>query len=262
MKIKSCLRGIGLWVAALTLILSPCMVRAACEIVDTIDGGYIVSCTGTDTDGFCIGDGNDIITVESNAEITNPVQQFVEAIASANAIAIDAGSGDNHVTNENNGSIVATADADASPKVQTASRATANATGISAGDGVDDIQNASTIASTATSNSESGDISLTLEGNTQFQGTTTSTATATGIDAGGGNNQVINTGAIATIATSEAEASSINVNMGDSGGADVRTIANAIAAGISGGDGGDEIITREGTITVNASADVNNATPW
>ena len=257
MKIKSCLRGIGLWVAALTLIVSPCLVHAACEIVGTIDGGYIVACTGTDTDGFCIGAGNDIITVETGAEVSNTVQQWVEAIASANAIAIDAGGGNNRVTNH--GSIGAAADADALPKVQTASQATANATGISAGDGSDVVQNYSTIAATATSNSESGDISLTLEGNNQFQGTTTSTAAAKGIDVGGGNNQVINTGAIATMATSEADASFINVDMGDSGGADVRTIANASAAGISGGNGEDEIITGEGTITVNAAANVNSA---
>ena len=237
-------------------ILAPAHSYAACQIVGYTINGYIIVCDGPDTIGVNSGDGNDIITIETGVEVDKTDLQSADSVANANATTIDAGGGNNQVTN--NGSIGATADADALPEVQTTSQATAIAAGISAGDGADDIQNYSTIATTATSNSESSDISLTLEGNTQFQGTTISTATATGIDAGGGNNQVVNTGAIATIATSEAVASSINVNMGDSGAADIRTIASAIAAGIRGGNGEGEMTTSGGTIAVNAAANVNN----
>jgi hypothetical protein len=54
--------------------------------------------------GFALA-GNDIITVEPGAAVVMQFSNF-EAIASANAIAIDAGGGNNQVTNENNGSII------------------------------------------------------------------------------------------------------------------------------------------------------------
>jgi uncharacterized protein YhjY with autotransporter beta-barrel domain len=242
--------------AFIIAIMAPAQSDAACQIVGYTINGYIVVCDGPDTIGVTSGNGSDIITIETGAEVIKTDLQSTDSTANANATTIDAGSGNNQVTN--NGSIGATADANALPVDGSASQATANAAGINAGDGADVIQNSSTIAATATSNSESGNISFNLEGNTQFQGVTTSTATAAGIDGGSGKNQVINTGVIATMATSKSAASSINVDVGDSGGADVRTIANAIAAGISGGNGEDEIITKEGTITVNAAANVNN----
>jgi hypothetical protein len=294
MKIRSHLRGIGFWLVALTFVLSPMLVCADCEIVGTINGGYIVSCTG-ETGGFCIGAGNDIITVELDAKVSHAVQQFPEAIASANATAIAAGSGNNRVTNY--GSVGATAEA--------------NAAGISAGDGADVIQNFSTIAATATSNSESGDISLTLEGNNQSQSVTTSTATAIGIDGGAGNNEITNAGAITATATSEAEApfidlnltdtayadvsvkahasgtgisaygyvvneqtgsitvtvssqataGNVNANIRDSSKADLNTIAQATATGIAGIEGNDTITTA-GTITVNATSNAEGRVIW
>ncbi|MDH4220951.1 MAG: hypothetical protein OEW23_19510, partial [Candidatus Aminicenantes bacterium] len=136
MKMKSCLKGIGLWVAALTLILSPMLVYADCEIVPTTDGGYIIDCIGI-IDGVDSGNGNDRITVMTTAEVRKIDQQSLDSIAITNAIAIDAGSGNNQVTN--NGSIGATADANALPVDGSASQATANVAGISAGDGEDVI---------------------------------------------------------------------------------------------------------------------------
>ena len=249
MKIRSHLRGIGFWLVALTFVLSPMLVCADCEIVGTINGGYIVSCTG-ETGGFCIGAGNDIITVELDAKVSHAVQQFPEAIASANATAIAAGSGNNRVTNY--GSVGATAEANALPVDETASQAEANAAGISAGDGADVIQNFSTIAATATSNSESGDISLTLEGNNQSQSVTTSTATAIGIDGGAGNNEITNAGAITATATSEAEAPFIDLNLTDTAYADVSVKAHASGTGISAY--GYVVNEQTGSITVTVSS--------
>jgi uncharacterized protein YhjY with autotransporter beta-barrel domain len=243
--------------AFIIAIMAPAHLYAACQIVGYTINGYVIVCDGPDTIGVISEDGNDIITIHIGADVNKTDQQTADLTSTANAITIDVGGGTNQVTN--NGSIGANAGANALPEEGSASQARANAAGINAGDGADMIHNSSTITATATSNSESGDISLTLEGNTQSQSMTTSTATAAGIDGGRGKNQVFNTGAIATIAVSEADASSINVDVGDSGEADLRTIANAIAAGISGGNGEDEITTREGTITVNAAANVDSA---
>jgi uncharacterized protein YhjY with autotransporter beta-barrel domain len=203
-------------------------------------------------DGIISYEGDDTILIESSSRIIGESQQTAESTAEADVVAIDAGSGDDRVTN--NGQIVANAAADALPVDGAASQATANATGIIAGDGADVIQNSATIAATAASNSESGGISINLEGNTEFESLTTSTAIATGIEAGRGKNQIRNTGVIDTIATSASNASSINLSVGDSGGTDVRTTANAIAAGISGGEDGDTIDNR-GDLGLSADAD-------
>jgi hypothetical protein len=216
-------------------------------------------------DGIISYEGDDTILIESSSRIIGESQQTAESTAEADVVAIDAGSGDDRVTN--NGQIVANAAADALPVDGAASQATANATGIIAGDGADVIQNSATIAATAASNSESGGISINLEGNTEFESLTTSTAIATGIEAGRGKNQIRNTGVIDTIATSASNASSINLSVGDSGGTDVRTTANAIAAGISGGEDGDTIDNR-GDLGLSADADATGVSarayrwPW
>ena len=251
MKIKSCLRGTVLLLAALTLVLSPILVYADCDIIGTIDGGYIVSCTG-ETGGFCIGAGNDIITVELGAKVSHAVQEFLEAIASANAIAIDAGGGDNDVINY--GSITGTAEANALPEDGTASQATATTTGIKTGDNLDVIQNFSAITSTATSNSESGAISMVPDLSDLFQ-RTTSEATAKGVDAGSDDDEITNSGTINAYAEASAALTDLLLPPLGSKTLALPPEATAHSTGIEGGAGNDEITNSGGTIYATAVSD-------
>jgi uncharacterized protein YhjY with autotransporter beta-barrel domain len=248
MKIKSCLSRIGLWVVALTFTLSPCLVHADCDIIGTIEGGYVVSCTGTDTDGFCIGDGNDIITVELGAVVSHSVQQSLEELATALAITIDAGGGNNQVTNY--GSVGATAEANALPEDGSPSQATATATAIKTGDNLDVIKNFSTITSTATSNSESGAISMVPDLSDLFD-SATSEATARGIDAGSDDDQIENAGTINATAEANADLTDILLPPLGSKTLGLPPKATAHSTGIEGGAGNDGITN---SATVNATA--------
>jgi hypothetical protein len=217
---------------------------------------------GTIYDGIFGYEGDDTIFIESGAEVASDDQLAAESIATADAIAIDAGSGDDQVTN--NGTISANADADALPADGSPSQATANANGISAGDGADMVQNAWTIAATVTSNSESGSISLTLEGNNQSQTMTTSTAIATGISGSNGGDEIITReGTITINATGDVDSTDALVTIGvvnesllaGSSLSDASVRTNAKATGISGGEGDDRIVNDETEISVDANAD-------
>ena len=243
-------RWIVFWVTILAITL-PMHLYAACQIVGTTpDGGYVVVCDGPDTIGYASGNGNDIITINVGADVTKTDVQSVDVTATANATTINAGGGNNQVTN--NGSIGANAGANALPVGGSPSQAAADATGIGAKDGADVIQNFSAITSTATSNSTSGNISITLEGNKHSQSMTTSTADATGIAGAGGNNQMTNSGVITVTGTSQSEAPFIALNITDKAFADVSVTAAATGTGIFGQ--GSIVNQQTGTITVTVSS--------
>jgi len=223
---------------------------AACQIVGTTMDGYIIVCDGPDTIGVASGNGSDIIIINAGADVTKTDLQSVDVTATANATTIDAGGGNNQVTN--NGSVGANAGANALPIDGSASQATTNATGIKAGDGADVIQNSSTITSTATSNSTSGDITITLGGISQSQSMTMSTANAIGISAGSGDNQMINSGVITVTGTSQSDAPFIDLTLTDTAYADVSVTAVATGTGISGE--GSIVNQQTGAITVTVSS--------
>ncbi|MGD9320181.1 MAG: hypothetical protein PVH99_09465, partial [Desulfobacteraceae bacterium] len=175
--------------------------------------------SGTIWDGIFGYDGDDTIFIESMGQVASDVQLAAEAIAAADAVAIDAGGGDDQVIN--NGAVSANAGANALPVDGSPSQATANATGVRAGDGADMVLNSSTMGATATSHSESGDISVTLTGDNQSQRLTTSKATAVVIDGGAGDNQVTNSGGITATVVSEARAPFIYLDLSDTAYADV-----------------------------------------
>ncbi|HVP78515.1 MAG TPA: autotransporter outer membrane beta-barrel domain-containing protein [Thermodesulfobacteriota bacterium] len=240
---KSYLRRICFAFFIIIAIMAPIQLYAACQIVGTTIDGYIVVCDGPDTIGINSGNGSDIVTINTGAQVSKTDLQSAEAFAAAGATAVDAGNGNNRITNR--GSVGANAGATASLKVDTPSQATAKATAIKAGSGADVIRNSSTIDATATSTSNSGGANATSE------------ATATGIDAGDSNDRITNNSAIT--ATSTATTSSNGVTLTGIGIATYASPTNATATskGIKAGKGSDTInntkdITASATSTANA----------
>jgi len=141
-EMKTCPRRICVAVF-IVAIMVPAQLYAACQIVGTTINGYIVVCDGPDTIGINSGNGSDIITINTGAIVSKTDLQSAEAVATGVATTIDAGNGNNQITNK--GSVGANAGATASLKVDTPSKATAKATAIKAGSGADVIQNSSII---------------------------------------------------------------------------------------------------------------------
>ncbi len=151
----------------------------------------------------------------------------------------------------------------------------ARATGIE-GDGTGErVVNDGAIGLTATSNAVSVGVNLTVEGSatglaagaTLTRSSVDASATATGIAGGGGDDEILNTGSIATQSRNvqdprnvQANATTVSVGIeptvvtktGAAIGAaltDTRATSNATAIGIDGGDGDDKVFNR-GDITL------------
>ncbi|MBN1241090.1 MAG: autotransporter outer membrane beta-barrel domain-containing protein [Spirochaetales bacterium] len=259
------------------------------------DGG---TKTTARTAGIAGGSGNDTIgfsgslaarSEADSAAITAALTAKGVAAAStssttlAEAVGIDAGSGDDLVTAS--GSIIVDADAEGT-SVSTAltivgvsatidapssvweggTNATANSDGISAGDGYDRVSNSATISASARSKTTSVEVTATLGGITAGGASSTSTASSTGIDLGDGGGFLDNTGEITVTTIAEAQTVSVSVvGVGATGiENEIRdwaqdTLANASATGISGG-GGSDILTNSSRVTVTASADTDATT--
>jgi len=207
----------------------------------------------------------------------------------ASATGIETGQANDHITNS--GTVTATATATSSSVdvnvsyldiTHFADRGGGNAstelmaevTGISTGQGKDDISIADTgtVTAAATSTAHSTGVSVASEGvpstvipfveGTLADAGITSTAAATGIDAGAGNDHVTNMGIVTANATSSAAQESVNVGVAVLdfkvptpgvviGGAG--TVSNSAATGIAAGDGNDEVL-NEGLLDVDATS--------
>ncbi|HVN97547.1 MAG TPA: hypothetical protein VMT62_14050, partial [Syntrophorhabdaceae bacterium] len=224
-------------------------IQAAC--IEDATGAII--CSGTDVNGVRTGDAADTITVQPGATVSETVQQTVVTTAAAGATTIDAGDGENTVTNA--GEVTATAGATAQPSGISASQATATATAVKTGDNADTISNVSGIASTATSSATSPNISLTLSAATSSYNSTYSDATATGIDGGMGQNQITNAvaGSVTTSATSNSTAPVIGISVGDHARAYVSVRAESESTGMRGAGS----VSNLGTLNVTATSGAN-----
>lgn len=180
--------------------------------------------------------------------------------SSATAYGIEAGDGANTVVNGTDGTLVAKADATATATsvdveigvaaVSAATNATAKAAGIKSGNGVDSIYNYGDLQALAKSKSTTVDGSISLA-SFSFSDSTPG-ALAEGINAGGGNDTVVNTGfitagGIGTDPMAYAEVGTANIDFANF--SSTQFAARAQATGIDGGTGNDTI-TNQGTINV------------
>jgi hypothetical protein len=221
----------------LLICLFPPLLAADCQV--ELATGAIVTCTGVDLDGVATGALNDTVTVAAGAIVSKTDEKTVDTTATADAVTINGGDGNNTVTN--GGAVDATATATANPANSTLSQAMANAIALQTGDGLDTLSSTSGITATATSLAHSSDVSVTLAGADSTQGSTLSEATAIGIFAGGGADTLTNFDHITTSATATASALNVDLKIMGLSSSDASTTAHANAIGMAGGNGADTI---------------------
>ena len=197
--------------------------------------------------------------------------------ATADAQAISAGDGDDTLVNE--GALDSTANATAVSVSFAASaggaaiaadaawdggtKANASSQGLAGGLGNDEIRNTAGIDATADSTASSNSVAMTVAGVSGAVSTATSIADAAAIDAGEGNDTILNSGDLT--GTADAGATSVSVTITGMGAAlatdafwDGGTQADATARGIAGGAGADEI-TNTANITAEAGSHTTSA---
>ncbi|MEJ0100584.1 MAG: hypothetical protein WDO12_12990 [Pseudomonadota bacterium] len=226
-----------------------------------------------------------MLSADSNVDSTRAAFVFAggadidELLKSqATVIGLDGGSGDDVILNT--AAITGTAYAQATTNgaaiaalgggTSASGKAVAEAdiTGIAGGDGADTITNRGALALTATidpvtnNNSSAG----VFFGGATVEGRIEGTLNAAGIDAGNGNNQVLNTANITVAAATDAasvaytysDGSDFSFFTGGSGSGYSANDINATATGIRGGDGNNSV-TNQGAIAVHLENVVGRA---
>jgi uncharacterized protein with beta-barrel porin domain len=139
--------------------------------------------------------------------------------------------------------------------------ATALGSGIDGGEGNDTLKNFGTIDWTATSDASATSVSINLIGAALGGATTLSTATATGIGGGDGNDGIDNQGKITLIANATTQSGGVEVSLAGDAEANSNIQAIANATGIDGGKGDDTVLNSSTIeVTSTASASVHNVT--
>jgi hypothetical protein len=227
--------------------------------------------------GILGGDGADsltnnaAITLDSNAEITADAVTVtiagygtadVSATATANAVGIDGGDGNDEIINHETitGTVKSKAPAK-SVSVVLAGDGAANAlatshassTGISGGKGDNEITNTGDIHLHSSAESEVGVVSVTLAGVAPVTAGSTSLAEATGIMGEGSINKIYNDANIEVVADINATASAASVTLAGASQADVSASGDAEATGMSLGMGSGGI-GNFGAVDVDATA--------
>ncbi|MGH0028259.1 MAG: hypothetical protein ACQGVC_00585, partial [Myxococcota bacterium] len=192
-------------------------------------------------------------------------------VAEATATGVDGGDGLDVL--DNDGSVTATAEADASSDGLSASliglaavdaspEAIATATGLDGGSGDDAVGSAGsvTVDADASARSVGGALSVfgaSGPGGTGWNDDAHAEANATGLAGGQGNDQIANDGTLHVTAGADAVAVDANLNLIGGAVASTTPQAHADAIGLSGGDGDDALANR-GTAIVDATADANS----
>ena len=136
--------------------------------------------------------------------------------------------------------------------------ATADAAGIRAESGNDHIENEAAISASSTAVAASVDVAVTGKGVSVGISTATSTASSVGIEAGAGDDQVLNSGAISSTAYANADAISVDISGKGVAGSgndvwDGGVEAAANAKGIDAGAGSNTVVNT-GSIAADATA--------
>jgi len=136
----------------------------------------------------------------------------------------------------------------------------ATATAVDGGDGNDDIDNSGILAATSTSTAIGVGVQLSaLFSGSVGQANSNVDALAHGILGGSGNDMLTNTatGSITAKATSDSDITGVDVTLAIGASiADVSSDARSITGGIEGG-GGEDTIRNHGSVTSEASANIN-----
>ena len=120
--------------------------------------------------------------------------------------------------------------------------ASARASGMEGGDDSDLLDNRGTLLANATAESPIRSVNVNLAGVASADFSSQATSSATGMDGGAGDDAISSSGAIVLNATSKAPASGTNVGIFGVAQQDVTASATALATGIDGGQGSDQVV--------------------
>lgn len=131
--------------------------------------------------------------------------------------------------------------------------ANATATGISTSGGNDQVDNNGGITAVAVSVATVRTYNIEFAGSAEGDASTFSNATAMGIDAGAGNDQLLNRSGIFASSVAQSIASNVGVTVFGTSEGDSQTTPTGTAIGMRGGDG-DDSVTNQGALTATTSA--------
>ena len=183
--------------------------------------------------------------------------------AQATAIGLGGEAGIDTITNTSNIDLTAAAQASSDgvsvgligfAGANAASTTMANATGIDGGEDADTLDNQGAITSTVTADSPAHAVGVNLAGASFVNASATAQAGSIGMDGGGGNDTIDNSGMITSTVTAHSPVRSVSVTLAGVASADYSSSAQADAIGIDGGQGND-VITNSGGIDLSATAD-------
>lgn len=138
------------------------------------------------------------------------------------------------------------------------STADTTATGISGGEGNDTINSRNSVTVDATATATGQSLGITITGANFDNASTASTATATGLDGGLGEDTINNVGSLTVTGNSTANAKSIGITGLIFAAAEADATATSTATGVSGGDAINTVINRDtGVMNVTANATSN-----
>ncbi len=188
-------------------------------------------------------------------------------IATAVATAIDSDTGIDEI--ENTGSLIATSISNANAgttsvnlagvaKADGGTTSSATSLGINGGDGGDKISSAGNITVSASATTDATDGSVNIFGAAISGGTLNASAKAAGVEAGTGDDIAHNEGQIRVTSGSLMVLHNTSFDLGGAALSGGRLTADNFSSGMSGDDGDDDL-TNEGTITVDATSTLTSS---
>jgi len=194
------------------------------------------------------------------------------ADALAQAAGIEGGSGEDTIVNTGEISLDALASTTVRSIAATAvgyslgqanANATASVTGLAGGDQDDTIVSAESghIGIVATADTVATSVSITVAGAADGEARTLPKATAVGLTGDGGNDLVVNQGALEVLALSRSSASSSAISVAGSASAKAGTEVETTATGMSGGDG-EDILMNTGILRVGPADGATGDARW
>ncbi len=152
--------------------------------------------------------------------------------------------------------------------------ADASSVGVATGDGADELGAAGIVDAIATATADADSVAVSGQGTaagvtlgaTLVEASTTANADASGLNAGAGDDTIVNVSTLTAMSMADASSTSVGVKIGANGAgfsgglalADVSSNANAASAAIEGSLGADTI-TNFGFLDVDANADASGA---
>ncbi|MCP5044192.1 MAG: autotransporter domain-containing protein, partial [bacterium] len=202
-----------------------------------------------------------------NVNIAGYAPADATATATASSAGIDTDAGNDRITNTGTLMVNSTSKASAGTvsvevvgvaDADVGTTSSASAVGIDGGDGTDKIANEGNIVLTSSATTDATDASVNVFGVANSAGAINATAAATGVEGGLGNDRIWNSGNITATGSSTMILKETSFEFGGAALAGGVLTADNAAHGLSGGAGNDTL-TNDGTLTINANSELESS---